>query len=249
MGGWEVRPTDPRRTRRVRLALAALMLAIPLAFYLGTQWSFLAAPAGAGAHTERQQEGELRQEVEALQQRLAVVSSGERVAQQANEQSRLTIKLLEEQIFKLQQNLAFYKGVLAPGSRREGLRIQTFELQPTDVPGRFRYKLLLSRVGDGEEPLQGQLHVVIDGHRDKQPVSLELAPLTKGLADALSDQAIAFSFKHFQAIPEAARFGELAVPEGFIPDEVKVQAQVKGEKPLVRTFKWLDARVTIPNVE
>lgn len=251
MGGWEVRPTDPRRARRLRLAFAVMLLAIPLAFYLGTfvEQGAVSGWSNDGSSSARQDEAELQPEVEMLQQRLAVVTSGERVAQQANEQSRLTIKLLEEQIFKLQQDLASYKSVLAPASRREGLRIQTFEVQPTEVDGRFRYKLLLSRVGPSDQPLQGALQVTIIGRQGEKPVSLELAPLTEGLADALSEQTIVFSFKHFQAIPEAARFGELAVPDGFVPEQVKVQAQVEGEQALVRTFKWLDTRVAVPDVE
>ncbi|MDX1299455.1 MAG: DUF6776 family protein, partial [Pseudomonas sp.] len=150
----------------------------------------------------------------------------------------LTIKLLEEQIYKQQQDLASYKGVLAPASRREGLRIKTFELQATDRPEHFRYKILLSRVGKGEKPLEGQLQVSIVGAQAGKNVTLELAALGAGLPDALPEQPITFAFKHFQAIPEAGRFAELKLPEGFVPSEIKVRAEVKGEKPLLRTFKW-----------
>ena len=169
---------------------------------------------------------------------MAVLSSAEKLSQQANEQSRLSIKLLEEQIYKQQQDLAFYKGVLAPASRREGLRIRAFELQATDSPGLFRYKILLSRVGKGEAPLEGQLHVSIVGKQGEQDVTLELAALSADLPDALPEQPITFVFKHFQAIPEAGRFAELKLPEGFVPREIKVRAEVAGEKPLLRTFKW-----------
>ncbi|MEX6501809.1 DUF6776 family protein [Pseudomonas zhanjiangensis] len=184
---------------------------------------------------------EQEQEIDRLRQRLAVVSSGETVAQQANEQNRLAIKLLEEQIFKQQQDLAFYKGVLAPASRREGLRIRTFELQATDIKGVFRYKILLSRVGKDDQPLAGQLRVTVEGRQGGKEVSLELASLAQGDADGAREQAIPFAFKHFQAIPEAGRFAELMLPEGFSPRQVRVRAEVKGEKPLERTFKWIDA--------
>ena len=68
--------------------------------------------------------------------------------------------------------MASYKGVLAPASRREGLRIKTFELQATDRPEHFRYKILLSRVGKGETPLEGQLQVSIVGKQAGQDVTL-----------------------------------------------------------------------------
>lgn len=235
--GWELRFSDPRRERWRRWLLAVLVLTVPLAFLLGMHWS--------ERQTQREQDenrallerlAKQGQELELLRQRLVVVGSREKVSQQAIEQNRRTIKLLEEQIFKQQQDLAFYKGVLAPASRREGLRIRAFELQATDSPRRFRYKLLLSRVGTGEEPLQGQLRVTIEGRQGGKDASLELS----ALSGEASEASIPFSFKHFQSFPEAGRFGELLLPEGFEPLQVKVRAEVEGDKPLDRTFEWID---------
>lgn len=239
MAGWEVRPSDPGRARRVRMLVLLLVLCIPLAFYAGGWWQTRGMQQlSTAVQAEPLRDVAQEQELDALRQRLAVLTSAEKVSLQANEQSRLTIKLLEEQVYKQQQDLAFYKGVLAPASRREGLRIKAFELQATDRPAHFRYKILLSRVGKGDTPLEGQLQVSVLGRQGEQAVTLELAALTQGLPDALPEQAIAFSFKHFQAIPAAERFAELKLPGGFVPLEVKVRAEVQGEKPLLRTFKW-----------
>lgn len=241
MAGWEVRPSDPRRAGRMRLVLLSLLLAIPAAFYAGTWWQSHATRTIEVEYQPLQQRLiVLEQELDQLRQRLIVASSGEKVAQQANEQSRLTIKLLEEQIFKQQQDLAAYKGVLAPASRREGLRIRAFELQATDRPGHFRYKILLSRVGKDDKPLDGQLVVTVEGRQGGKAVSLELAALTQDLPDQFRGQMIPFAFKHFQAIPEAGRFAELKLPDGFTAHQIKVRAEIKGEKPLERTFKWID---------
>ena len=115
MPGWEVRPSNRAQERRLRVALVALLVAVPLAFYAGN-WSQARSTqqqALAFQETQAQAEAQAR-ELDELRQRMAVLSSGEQLAQQSNEQSRLTIKLLEEQNFKQQQELAFYKGVLAP---------------------------------------------------------------------------------------------------------------------------------------
>lgn len=241
MAGWEVRPSDPRRAGRLRLVLLLLLLAVPAAFYGGTWWQLRASQAIEVEHqSTRERVIALEQELDQLRQRLIMVSSGEKVAQQANEQSRLTIKLLEEQIFKQQQDLAFYKGVLAPASRREGLRIRTFELQATDRPMHFRYKILLSRVGKDDKPLEGRLVVTVEGRQGGKAVSLQLATLAQDLPDQFNGQGMPFAFKHFQAIPEAGRFAELKLPDGFAPQQIRVRAEVKGEKPLERTFKWID---------
>jgi len=240
MAGWEVRPSDPRRARRQRFVLLLLLLAVPAAFYAGTWWQLRVTQSIEVEHQPMQERlSVLEQELDQLRQRLVVVGSGESVAQQANEQSRLTIKLLEEQIFKQQQDLAFYKGVLAPASRREGLRIRSFEVQATDKPMHYRYKILLSRVGKDDKPLEGELAVVVEGRQGGKEVRLPLAELTQDLPDQFRGQVMLFSFKHFQAIPDAGRFAELKLPDGFTPHQVRVRAEVKGEKPLERTFKWM----------
>lgn len=244
--GWEVRFSDPRRERRRRWWLLLLASCIPAAFSLGWYSAQMSQPrAPADTHALLTRLAEQDQELELLRQRLAVVGSSDRVTQQAMEQNRQTIKLLEEQIFKQQQDLAFYKGVLAPASRREGIRIRAFELQTTDDPQLFRYKLLMSRVGSGDEALQGQVRITVEGQQHGQEASLELA----ALSDEVSEESIAFSFKHFQSFPEAGRFGELRLPEGFEPRQVKVQAQVKGDRTLTRTFEWKKSGATGPHVE
>ena len=244
--GWEVRISDPRRERRRRGWLLLLASCIPTAFMLGWYSAQMSQPRGpADTHALLTRLAEQDQELELLRQRLAVVGSSDRVTQQAMEQNRQTIKLLEEQIFKQQQDLAFYKGVLAPASRREGVRIRAFELQTTDEPQLFRYKLLMSRVGSGDEALQGQVRITVEGQQHGKAASLELA----ALSDEVSEESIAFSFKHFQSFPEAGRFGELRLPEGFEPLKVKVQAQVKGDRTLTRTFEWKKSGATAPHVE
>src|SRR5690606_19457811 len=112
---WEVKSIDPRVQRRQRILMVLAVLALPMLVY-GAYWK------GGEDSRERirqlevleQHYEQLTRELEHAQQMQAVLSSGERLGRQANEQSRQTIKLLEEQIYKLQQDLALHKGVLAP---------------------------------------------------------------------------------------------------------------------------------------
>lgn len=232
---WEVKSIDPRVQRRQRILMVLAVLALPMLVY-GAYWK------GGEDSRERirqlevleQHYEQLTRELEHAQQMQAVLSSGERLGRQANEQSRQTIKLLEEQIYKLQQDLAFYKGVLAPASRREGLRIRSFELQGTDDPLLYRYKLLLSRVGTDDKALEGQVRISVVGKREGKEVELDLAELSSEWNSTTS-----FGFRHLQAFPEGARYAELRLPEDFVPDQIKVRADIKGQRqPLERTYNW-----------
>lgn len=243
---WEVRLSDPARERR-RFWLALLgWLCIPLAFGAGLYWPQSDESQVAGESQALQMQlAEQEQELELLRQRLAVFDSSERVGQQTLEQTRRTIKLLEDQIFRQQQELAAYKAVLAPDSRREGLRIRAFELQATDDPRLFRYKVLMSRDGVGDDPLQGLLHVSVEGRQSGEDVSIPLSALSSELDAA----AISFSFKQFQAFPEAGRFGEIRLPEAFEPHQVKVMAEVEGDEPQEHRFDWIKSGETATHVE
>ena len=225
------------RRQRGRLpVLAILLLALPAAFFAGYWLS--ERRAGELLDQARLQGEQLKlrsTELEQTRRRLVLLESGERLAQQADEQNRQTIKLLEEQIFQLQQELTTYKGVLDPAASREGLQIRAFELRATEEPRRFRYKILLSRLGSDQQDLEGRLQVELRGLLAGQAKSLPLVEL----AEAVPPDGVPFAFRHFQAIPEGGRFAELLLPEGFEPQEVRLRASVKGQgQPLERSFRW-----------
>lgn len=221
-----------------RLAPIALLLALPTAFYAGHWQSQRQFAERLGQARVQAEQLQLRTaELEQLRRQLAVVDSGAQLARQAGEQSRQTIKLLEEQVFQLQQELATYKEVLAPDSSREGLRIRAFQLQSTSDPRRFRFQVLLSRVGSDEQPLEGRLQVELRGRQGGRSRSLPLAEL----AATVPVEGLPFAFRHFQAIPEGGQFAELEMPEGFEPLEVLLRARVKGQRqPLERSFRWAE---------
>ena len=236
MSGWELRFRDPRRAWLARLGIGALLLSVPLAFF-GGRWSTGADNARSEAEAQRQEAliGEQKTELERLRTEVEVLRSGERLGQQAIEQSRQTIKLLEEQVFKQQQDIAFYKGVVAPASKTDALEIRAFEVQGTDNPLRFRYKVMLSRLGKDERKLDGRLKVRISGKRAHKDASYDL----EQLSPELGKTGLSISLRHFQSIPEAGRFAELELPKNFIPTLIDVRAELNGQsKPLQRRFDW-----------
>lgn len=235
---WQIQIRDPKADRRRKVLLIILLLIVPLAFYAGLQWAGNPEMLSKALQQEQEKNTVYEQEVELLQQRMAVLRSAEKVAQQANEQSRQTIKLLENQVFDLQQELGLYKGVLAPGSQKEGLNIRAFELQKVERGDDFRYKILLNRMGKGESLLEGSLHVMVEGEQDGKTVKLDLISLSQ----ELNGEPISFSFKHFQSIPAGGRFGILHLPEGFVPGQIRVRADIKNDKPVERIFKWAEQK-------
>ncbi|MCJ8168540.1 DUF6776 family protein [Atopomonas sediminilitoris] len=235
---WQVRVVQPGQGSWKNACLTLLVVLLPLIGWAGYQWRDHEVGAALDGHDALvEQLAVLEDDNSSLQQRQAVLESGGRLAQQASEQSRQTIKMLEQQVFQLQQDLAFYKEAVAPGSRREGLTIYAFELQPTEDAQLFRYKFMLSRMGEGEKALKGRLKIEVLGKSKKKARSLPLAELSEGV----SDDGIRFSFKHYQLYPAAGRFAELRLPEDFSPQRIRIMAEVEGQKqPVERTFDWIN---------
>ena len=232
--GWEVRLQDPKVERRRRWL--AYMLAVPLSFAAG--WSlnaYVKEPTPNGPSQEQVLIERQQTQIEFLQQRLAVVNSSERVGQQALEQNRQTIKSLQEQLFELQQALASYQGVLNPSGMREGVQIRDVELQATDDSDRYRYKILLRRVGDGQTPFEGQVHIAVNGRASGKRATLELPSLSTGDVPAL----MPISFKYFQAIPEDGGYAHLLIPKGFAPEALIITVSTQGAEPVRRTVPWI----------
>ncbi|WP_191983612.1 DUF6776 family protein [Pseudomonas aeruginosa] len=108
-------------------------------------------------------------------------------------------------------------------------------MQGTDDPQRFRYKVMLSRLGRDDRKLDGRLKVRISGKLARKNATYDL----EQLSPELGKTGLSISLRHFQSIPEGGRFAELELPKNFIPKLIDVRAELNGQsKPLQRRFDW-----------
>lgn len=160
------------------------------------------------------------------------------VARESLVDGQETIQELEQQLFRLQQDVAQYKGALAPKAMAPGIRIQAFELQHTDVPGVFRYKVMVSRVGNESDTVEADLHIQVRGKLAGKAAQLSLAELTDGRHKSLE-----LSFRYFQVVPANGNDAELTLPAGFVPDQVRLTAKQNGKVMLEQTMDWTETGV------
>jgi len=220
---------------RLRLALGALAIAV------------LAAVAGyaaalvwgehqiSGLQTENE---ELEVALAGLQERyrdtrqqLANLERGRAVDQQALNEARRTIVELETRISSLQSDLTFYKNIMAPSEVSKGLQVDRLVLSPEKSPGSWKFKLILTQVGNNKSYISGVVAVNVIGMRDEEKEVIALRDLSPDIADL----GIRFRFRFFQNVE-----GTLTLPDGFEPLEVQVVARAQGRKSsqAERTFDW-----------
>ena len=161
-----------------------------------------------------------------MRQELAELKLGGQIDSRANEEVRLTVESLQDQIAELNEEIRFYKGVMLPNVEEKGLRIERLDMKAASEPNTFNFSLLLTQIVEKHEYVQGGVEINIVG----QETELSLSEL--GNADR---DPIRFRFRYFQNID-----GVLTVPDGFEPQQITIVAKSSGKNSqrLEKKFDW-----------
>lgn len=146
----------------------------------------------------------------------------------ANEQLRGTIKILGDRIHSLEEEVRFYRRLVAPMESDEGFSIERLDIARTRDPARFAYTLVVTRTPDQDQWIEGDLTIDIVGEEAGRVRSLSLAELSKP-----RDYPIKFGFLYFEDFN-----GEITIPGDFLPQEVRVTAQVDTGPRFEKLFEW-----------
>lgn len=214
-------PVDPLRRRRLRVYGALALVLALLAAYVGGE--IRGRQGEISAERERDelllQVRELEEQLQSARDDLALQRTSTEMAEQAQSQVRQEIRSLRDQVAELEEAVSFYKNVMAPGSREEGLHIEKLDLEPAAEPGLYRYKLVLIQLGDNRAYLSGQVQMQMAASSEEEAVTIDHGSL---LAD---DSETRFRFRYFQELS-----GHLRLPEGVAPERVTVEAVATGRR-------------------
>jgi len=170
------------------------------------------------------------QRVEELERKLADIRLGGVVDGEANESLRQTIKTLRDELSASQDEVLFYRQLMAPSEAQRGLRIEKLTLTLGANPGEVKYRLLLTQVVERSEWAIGNVSVDIVGTSENEQVVLPLTEVAQ-----VESYPLTFRFRYFQDFT-----GTLQVPVGLKPDQVVVTAATSGRIPkrVQKTFSW-----------
>ncbi len=215
----------------------ALIAGLPLCGLLG--WvAAMNSPYMADYQRLLDERAEVQAELESIHNRNQQLEVDLLVARESLVDGQEAIEALEQQLFRLQQDVAQYKGALAPKAMAPGIRVQAFELQHTEVPGVFRYKVMVSRVGNESDTVEAVLHIQVQGKLDGKAVKLSLAELTDG-----RHKSLALEFRYFQVVPANGSDAELMLPTGFVPEQVYLTVEQNGKRMLEQVMEWTETGV------
>jgi hypothetical protein len=140
------------------------------------------------------------------------------------------IRGLQDEVFRLKGELAFYQGIMESADQTKGLDVHSIYVRPLAQANTYQLKLVLTHVANDEAEAAGVMSITVEG---LQNGVLRLLSLDEVSADAAPVMAYKFrNFKRFDA--------SMQLPGGFVPQRVIVELQLNDKKPskIKKVFDW-----------
>jgi hypothetical protein len=164
-----------------------------------------------------------------LTAKVAELEASRRIDREAYTEIERTLGDLQSQLSRQGDDLAFYRSIVSPADGIQGLRIQSFEVDPGAEPREFLLKLTLIQAMRHDSNVAGMANIVVHGMQGDRPARFSVGELV-GKPRA----QLPFSFRYFQVLEQ-----QVTLPEGFQAFEAEVQVRSsKLRFPMQQSFPW-----------
>ena len=227
-----IKSHHPWRHRTKLSFLALLLIVVAWAVY-----EYGLSRAGYDNHSLLEEGGLLREKLDEeiqrnsdLSSRITVLERAAQVDKQAYGSVETSQKQVQDEMLELKEEVAFYRGIVAPSETASGLNIPSFSVTGIGGDRAYRFKLVVTQMKTNQRLVKGHAQVVFEGIKDGRQVQLSLKEVSAGALDKLK-----LRFKYFQN-----NEGEIVLPKGFLPSRVLVELVPtgKGAKRHKKTFDW-----------
>ena len=220
--------------------IGSVLLAAVLGIYIGRE----EATRDQVATTEENQRlradlARANSDLASLRSDIAILDRSRMVDQRATEEAQATINSLRSRLTQLEQDISFYRQVMAPESDDQGLVIGEVVINAGREANQFSYQFVFRQQGQQDSVLEGNAEITIRGTRSDEAVSYSLAQLASPQLDETLDASpITLRFRYFQNVE-----GDVYLPEGFQPEQIYITARSLRpvEKTVSMNFNWIVA--------
>ena len=175
--------------------------------------------------------GAAETQVTTLESRLIDAELAAQVQRDANDALRDDLSELHSEIHRLNEEVTFYKSLMAPGEIQQGLKVAEMELQQHD-DGSHGFQLLLTQVALRRNYISGEVRVDFIGSENGAQVVKSLTELQES-----GDYPLRFRFRYFQDLT-----GQFTLPDGFVAEKILITAIQNGRdaesESFQATFPW-----------
>ncbi|GAB3341389.1 DUF6776 family protein [Marilutibacter aestuarii] len=226
-------PLSPEFRRRAAWAAAGVFV-LALVFGGWGLWRVIAPASGdlkgqlASSEASVQR---LREQNDALAQRVATLSRSDQISRDANRDVQRTLAERDEEIAGLRADVAFYERLVGATAQRRGLSVHGIRFQPQGDTAWHFTTTLTQNLNRGSVS-SGGLQLQIEGTRAGKREVLAWSMLRQDPSAA----GLPYSFKYFQQVE-----GDVFLPEGFEPVRVQVQLRPRNGAAVEQSFTWADS--------
>lgn len=216
------------RWRIAALAAAALALVYG-GFELGRAVSGYSIVSSMKRGIELRRENRaLAAESEALARRVATAELSQRVDRQAQADAQRMMGELQAETARQQQELQFYRGLVARQFGAGTLRVQELRIRPEEER-QFRVLITLVQAATRDTVANGTVTFTVGGTQGGEARQLALADVEPD-----KRRELPFSLRFFQQIEVP-----IELPEDFHPAELVIEYRIgRNEEPRRQTFPW-----------
>ena len=174
---------------------------------------------------------ELKEEKKEVVRNLAAVEVKSEILRTSQVELRQMIEQLQEEVAEQEKALDFYRQLMTSDDKRQGLEINSYLLKPLEQPGSYHFRLTFVQYAKKHLALKAALTITVEGESNSEKVSYNFRELVINN----DEQFDKLQFKYFQVVE-----GQLQLPEGFIPHQLIIDAQIKTKKPKAwqRKLDW-----------
>jgi cell division protein FtsB len=229
--GFQVRQYKPWKLWFLLVVVAGLLV---LAFVAGqTHQAFQLERVLLERETLVSRIAELENRNHRLVQENAQLEGGSKIEREAYQQANQELVRLQQELLAQREELVFYRGIVSPSDTTLGVNLQSFEVRKKNSQNLYSYKLILTKSGKSTKRVSGNTELLIRGESNGNVTELVLTDLVV----ENSSRATKFAFRYFQVFE-----GDIILPEGFEPFEVKigVKPTTKNVKAFTETISWAE---------
>lgn len=157
--------------------------------------------------------------------KLVAVRTQAALLRESSLQMRDELRRQQRDLAELNEQLYFYRSVIAPEDLPKGVSVLSMQLGESSDEGRFPFELVLRASGVKGKRVKGNVRLGMTGTVDGVEKKLRMDAFYRGEKQ--------FSFQYFQRLK-----GAIVVPEGYTPINVEVWVQVAQRDPVFQSFAW-----------
>jgi len=177
----------------------------------------------------QQQLLETRSSLEKTSENLAMQKQSSQVDVLSNKELVNSVKDLQQTQKGLEEELKFYRKIMAPERDKEGLGIDSVQISKTENSDEFHFRLTLIQAGKQSQFLKGDIVLKLSGLLNGKNTEYDFREL-----GTFNEKHFQFQFKYFQNIQ-----GFVRLPSGFEAKQMSASARTKGLRKNQKTEKQI----------